>query len=180
MINTAILDIKLTPMKNFALVLALIFTTNLIAQNHSEKPIRFIFESIHDHLGNLDINSKRVQLFNTDHQLIYEADLYDGKELDEQFFYYTASGDLLRDHRIFHQEHESGDYRMTYDDLGNLIAETNYNDLGQIIESITMTYDSKGNMLSQIFQELHTYENVLIVESSFVFTLSKSFSITFF
>ncbi len=101
---------------------------------------------------------------------MYEADLYDGKELDEQFLYYTESGDLLRDHRIFYKEHESGDFNMVYDAKGNLIEETNVNDIGQVLERISMTYDAKGNMLTEEREFLHTYENQMIVESSFSFT----------
>ncbi|MCH2235428.1 MAG: hypothetical protein MK078_14345, partial [Crocinitomicaceae bacterium] len=95
-------------MKNLTLVLTLILSYSLLAQNHSEKPIRFIFETIHDHLGNLDINSKKVMLFGTDNQLVYEADLLEGKELDETFYFYSEDRKLQRLHRNYHQPHESG------------------------------------------------------------------------
>ena len=157
-------------MKWISFILCIVLSSGIIAQNHSKKPIRFIFESIHDHLGNLEMNSKKVQLFSPNHDLLYEADLYDGKELDEQFFYYTADGKLLRDHRIFHQEHESGDFRMTYDDKGNLIQETNYNDIAQVLERITMTYDADGNMITEKKEFLHSYEGVMKIESNFTFT----------
>lgn len=156
----------------FVLLVCLVSGTNF-SQNHDSKPIRFIFESIHDHLGNLDINSKRVQLFSPDHHLLYEADLYDGKELDEQFFYYDQEGKLLRDHRIFHQPHESGDFRMKYDDNGNLIEETNINDKDEILERISMTYDAKGNKISEKKEFLHHFEDKMIPESFFEFTYDQ-------
>lgn len=156
-------------MKILSLLFAAIFTITAFGQNHSKKPIRFIFESIHDHLGNLEVNSKRVQLFNPEHQMLYEADLYEGKELDEQFFYYNENGQFVRDHRIFHKDHESGDYRLSYDEKGNLIEETNINDLGEILERKTMTYDANGNMLTQKVEFLHHEENKMIPESYFEF-----------
>jgi YD repeat-containing protein len=140
------------------------------AQNHTKKPIRFIFESIHDHVGNLEVNSKRVKLFSPDSKLLYEADLYAGKELDEQFFYFDKSGKLLRDHRIFHQAHESGDFRMTYDAKGNLVEEANYNDKEQVIERVTMTYNDKAQMITRKVELLHASEGKMVVESSFDFT----------
>lgn len=157
-------------MKRISLIACIALSLTTIAQNHSQKPIRFIFESIHDHLGNLDLNSKKVQLFNPDHQLLYEADMYDGKELDEQFFYYNADGKLLRDHRNFFKPHESGDYRMTYDAKGNLINETNYDDLGHEIEIISMTYNDKNQMISRKVEYYHHTEDAMIVEDSFEYT----------
>ncbi|MBD3635962.1 MAG: hypothetical protein HUJ25_01365 [Crocinitomicaceae bacterium] len=157
-------------MKRILLILSLVVATGISAQNHSEKPIRFIFESIHDHLGNLEMNSKRVQLFSPDHRLLYEADLYDGKELDEQFFYYDEEGRLLRDHRIFHQPHESGDFRMKYDDRGNLIEEVNVDDLDRVLERKTMTYDNQGNMITKKVEFLHKEQGQMIPESYFEYT----------
>lgn len=156
-------------MKRLTLLLILTLSFGAIAQNHSKKSIRFIFESIHDHLGNLDVESKRVQLFDRENRLLYEADLYQATELDEQFFYYDDKGRLLRDHRIFHKEHESGDYRMEYDTKGNLIKETNVNDIDEVLEVKEMTYDAKGNMLTQTVSFLHHLENKMIMESNFSF-----------
>lgn len=156
-------------MKRLVVILCLSLSIGAFAQNHSKKPIRFIFESIHDHLGNLDVNSKKVQLFDREHRLLYEADLYEATELDEQFFYYDKDGKLLRDHRIFHKEHESGDYRMEYDAKGNLIKETNVNDIDEVLEVKNMTYDAKGNMLTQDVSFLHHLENKMIMESEFAF-----------
>ncbi len=157
-------------MKRISLLLCLLSSGLILAQNHTKKPIRFIFESIHDHLGTIELNSKRVKLFSPDNKLLYEADIYAGKELDEEFFFYDASGKLLRNHRNFHQEHESGDFRMTYDAKGNLIAETNLDDRGQTLELISMTYDAKGNMLTRKVEFLHKTENKMITESSFDYT----------
>ncbi|MEX1001358.1 MAG: hypothetical protein WDZ35_04515 [Crocinitomicaceae bacterium] len=162
-------------MKNIFSLLVLVATLSAsLAQNHDSKPIRFIFESIHDHLGNLDINSKRVQLFSPDHRLLYEADLYEGKELDEQFFYYNKDGKMIRDHRIFHQVHESGDYRFIYDEKGNLIEERNVNDIDEILERKVMTYNNKGQMTSQKVEFLHHQENKMIPESYFEFTYDEN------
>jgi YD repeat-containing protein len=156
-------------MKRLAILFGLGVSIAAFAQNHTEKPIRFIFESIHDHLGNLDVNSKRVKLFDREHRLLYEADLYEATELDEQFFYYDKEGRLLRDHRIFHKPHESGDYRMEYDAKGNLVKETNMNDLDEVIEIKEMTYDGRGNMLTQEVSFFHHLDNKMIMESSFSF-----------
>ena len=156
-------------MKWISIVLTLVLSGTVLAQNHSSKPIRFIFESIHDHLGNLDVNSKRVKLFSKkDHHLIYEADLYEGKELDEQFFYYK-DGKLQRDHRIFHNPHESGDYRLIYDSNGNLIEERNVDGDGEMVEKKTMTYDKDGNMLTHKVEFLHRTEGKMITEDYFEF-----------
>lgn len=156
-------------MKRIALAFSLVLSFIGNGQNHSSNPVRFIFESVHDHLGNLDLNSKKVQLFSPDHRLIYQADMYEGKELDEQFFYYTEDGKLLRDHRIFHKPHESGDYRMTYDAKGNLIEEANYNDVEHILEKITMTYNDKGQMLTRQVEFYHHTEDQMIVEEKFTY-----------
>lgn len=157
-------------MKWISVIVCLLVTLGVNGQNHSKKPIRFIFESIHDHMGNMDVNSKRVQLFSTDHRLLYEADMYDGKELDEQFFYYDKSGKLLRDHRIFHRPHESGDFRMTYDAKGNLVSESNVNDIGEVLEKITMTYNDKGQMISEKKEFFHHEQAKMITESYFDIT----------
>lgn len=155
-------------MKWISAFFSVIVALTVLSQNHSSKPIRFIFESIHDHLGNLDVNAKRVKLFSkNDHHLIYEADLYECKELDEQFFYYDKDGKILRDHRIFNDPHECGDYRMIYDSNGNLIEERNVDAEGQSLEKKTMTYDKDGNMLSQKVEFWHNIEGKMIPESYF-------------
>ena len=157
-------------MKSLAFVFTLILSSSLFAQNHSEKPIRFIFETIHDHLGNLDINSKKVMLFGTDNQLVYEADLLEGKELDETFYFYSEDRKLQRLHRNYHQPHESGDFKMTYDDKGNLVEEVNYDDRGKALERITMTYNDKGQMASRKVEFYHETSDKMIAEEYFEYT----------
>ncbi|UKN02386.1 hypothetical protein K6119_02475 [Paracrocinitomix mangrovi] len=157
-------------MKNLTLVTILIISLSAYSQNHDKKSIRFIFESVHDHLGNKDINSKRVQLFSKKNELLYEADLYEGNELDEQFFFYDKEGKLLRDHRIFSKEHESGDYRMTYDAKGNLIEETNVDDIEEVLERKVMTYNVKNQMITKKVSYLHKTTGESITESDFSYT----------
>ncbi len=157
-------------MKSLIFLFGLISSVNLLAQNHTSKPIRYIFESIHDHMGNLDLNSKKVMLFSEDNRLLYEADFYEGEELDEQFFSYNADKKLTRDRRIFHKKEECGDYRMTYDESGNLISEKNVNSKGKVLEQKTMTYDKSANMISHVVEFYHESSDKMIVESSFKFT----------
>jgi len=154
-------------MKISFLLLLIVSSINLSAQNHTTKPIRYIFESIHDHMGNLDLNSKKVMLFSEDNRLLYEADFYEGEELDEQFFSYNEDKKLTRDRRIFHKKEECGDYRMTYDESGNLISEVNVNAKGREIEKKTMTYDKSGNMIKHVVEFYHESSDKMIIESAF-------------
>ncbi|MFT4603034.1 MAG: hypothetical protein ACI857_003221 [Arenicella sp.] len=125
-------------------------------------------------MGNLDVNSKKVQLFSDDHRLLYEADFYEGEELDEQFFSYNEAGNLTRDRRVFHKDHECGDYRMTYDAKENLVSEVNMDEKGKEIEKKSMTYDKNGNMLTHQVEFYHESTSKMIVESSFTFTYDGS------
>lgn len=138
-----------------------------------KQPIRFIFESIHDHLGNKELNSQKVQLYSYQGDLLYEADLYEGVELDEQFFYYEDDK-LVRDRRIFHDTRECGDYRIEYDAKGNNIKESNIDAKGQVLEQKTRTYDEAGNMIKEVVEFYHHEQEKMIIESSFDFTYYKS------
>src|SRR5690606_36894406 len=66
------------------------------------------------------------------------------------------------------------DYRMKYNEKGNLIEETNVDDLGRVLERKTMTYDGNGRMLTKKVEFLHTAEARMITESWFEYAYNSS------
>jgi YD repeat-containing protein len=158
-------------MKVYILLFSFLYSAFIFSQNHAQKPIRFIFESEHDVIGNLDITSKKVKLYNLDNHVIYEADLFNAKELDETFYYRSEDRRLNKEMRIFSDENASGKVNYKYNEQGYLLEKTEYNNSNQLLVRVSMTYDKNGQIASKK-RELKS-ETSLSIESDFIFEYNK-------
>ena len=161
-------------MKTIALALLVFSSIAALSQNHSKQSIRFIFETEHDIIGNFETNTKKIKLFNHQNHLCYEADLFEGKELDETFFYYDKKGKLVKERRIFSKQEDCGILEIAYDKLGNIVEETEINTAGQVLVKISMTYDKMGNLTHKQRELKHNNDDALFVDYSFDFSYSEA------
>ncbi len=157
-------------MKAFITIISLTVNTLLIGQNHGSKNIRVMVEQEHDHIGGYESASVRVKLFNTQNEVLYAADLFNGTELDETFYYYNASDDLEWERTIFHDNAESGKVEFEYNVEGLLIEEAEYDHQQRPISRITMKYDKAGKMIEKQREARHEGETELYVESNFTYS----------
>lgn len=157
--------------------LSLLFTLLLSIgwnQNHSKQSIRFIFETEHDIIGNFETNTKKIKLYNHQNHLCYEADLFEGKELDEIFFYYDKKGKLVQERRIFSKAEDCGILEIRYDKLENTIEEIERSATGDVLVKISMEYDKMGNMTHKERASKHQGQNELLMDYSFDFSYSAA------
>jgi hypothetical protein len=149
-------------------------TAVALAQSHEKQSIRFIFETEHDIIGNFETNTKKIKLFNHQNHLCYEADLFEGSELDETFFYYDKKNRLYKERRIFHNSKESGRIEISYDKMGNIEEKVEIDLRGREMVKISMTYDKLGNMTHKQRELKHKTDDALFVDYSFDFTYSEA------
>lgn len=161
-------------MKLFFTLCISFLSLSLCAQRHDDKGIRFLFETEFDHIGNVELETRKIKLFNHAHHLIYEADLYNAEELDETFYYYDEKGNLLKERKIYSENHKSGKIIITYDKNGNRIEEKEINDLDIVTSRNTYTYDAKGRLISEQKELKHKDEDHTFVESKFDLTYNEA------
>lgn len=140
----------------------------LFAQNHTSQSIRMIVEQEHDHIANFDSYVVRAKLFNPQNEILYEADIFNGREMDETFYYYNELADIYEERRICNSLDESGMVEFEYDDDENLIRETEYDHGGKPTIEILMKYE-KGLMVEKERWMRHEGSIELYLESKYTY-----------